>query len=309
MFLTLNRKFELSASRRYAPHPDVLPSDTTGRYGSGQNYRVYFVFHGPVDPKTGMVQELSILKRRLEAEVISVYDHHFLNDLIEGNPTPERFAQRLLADAQRALVGQGVAVVACHVDEDGSLAATAYADGRVERHWTHQIGGAIERTTFLGTPDAQTGLIACVVPLRMVHWDGRQGTGIADGKRFCVAGRFFSATHHLHRAGCTEAEDGQLFGKCSRPHGHRFYVEATFDSDRVDAGRVSDWVDAVALSWSGRDLGDEVPEFSNRMVTCESIVTVLWESALSELGEPVRLRFQETFNNRFAARPQDVFRV
>lgn len=61
--------------------------------GHGHNYRLEVTLAGDPDPETGMVLELSILKRIVEEEICDRYDHKHLNldvpDFKEVIPTAE----------------------------------------------------------------------------------------------------------------------------------------------------------------------------------------------------------------------------
>ena len=62
MYLTISKRFEFSATRRYY-REDLSTDENRMRFGRdclsehgvGQNYVAYFVFHGPVDRETGML--------------------------------------------------------------------------------------------------------------------------------------------------------------------------------------------------------------------------------------------------------------
>src|SRR5712691_6736130 len=109
MLLTVSKRLELSASRRlHVKHWSeeenlaVFGPETDARYGSGRNYVAYFVFTGPVDPATGMLINISEIKKRAEGILRERFDHKFLN---EDNPafrdvpaTPENIARQLFAD-------------------------------------------------------------------------------------------------------------------------------------------------------------------------------------------------------------------
>ena len=71
MLLTVSKRLEFSASRRLrvghwsdAENLSAFGPETSARYGSGRNYVAYFVFTGPVDPRTGMLINISEIKER-----------------------------------------------------------------------------------------------------------------------------------------------------------------------------------------------------------------------------------------------------
>jgi 6-pyruvoyltetrahydropterin/6-carboxytetrahydropterin synthase len=156
MILTANRRQAFSASRRLAR--DAWSADESERvygagaeraWGSGENYTVHVVFSGEVDTETGMLVNLSDVKAAL-APVIERYDHRFLNldtpPFERLPPTPENLARQLLEEARTACAGLPARLVACHLAESAWTAATAWADGRVEREHTLEFSAA--RRTF-----------------------------------------------------------------------------------------------------------------------------------------------------------------
>src|SRR3974377_133251 len=81
----LTRKIEFSASHLYH-NPNFSPEENRSVFGKcnnphghGHNYTLEVTVSGEVDPKTGMVLDLKKLKRLLEAEVLQLMDHRFLN--------------------------------------------------------------------------------------------------------------------------------------------------------------------------------------------------------------------------------------
>jgi len=96
-----------------------------------------------------MVINVSEVKRRISKLLEQRYDHKFLNtdtstfrDIL---PTPENIARQLLIDATPLFDDEPAQLVACHLSESENNEATAYADGRVERHlW---IGFSAARVT------------------------------------------------------------------------------------------------------------------------------------------------------------------
>jgi 6-pyruvoyltetrahydropterin/6-carboxytetrahydropterin synthase len=66
------------------------------RQGHGHNYTLEVTVRGEVDPTTGFVVDLKLLKDIMESEVVSVYDHRHLNHEIpefqQMQPTTENIA-------------------------------------------------------------------------------------------------------------------------------------------------------------------------------------------------------------------------
>lgn len=99
----------------------------------GHTYTCAVTIEGPVDPVTGMVADLAVLDRVLEAEVVERFDHRNINldvpEFAEGRlvPTGENLARFILDRVQGAL-GEGIRVRAVRVDEDDTLAAVVTGD-------------------------------------------------------------------------------------------------------------------------------------------------------------------------------------
>lgn len=144
MYLTISKRFEFSASARlFRADWDNNRNQATyglassGEYGHGYNYVATFVFHGPVDEATGMMINVTDIKKQVSRVIDDKFDHKFLNkdtspfdDLV---PTPENLARYLLEKAVPLFKSEAATPVACHLQDSFSSAATAYADGRVER--------------------------------------------------------------------------------------------------------------------------------------------------------------------------------
>jgi 6-pyruvoyltetrahydropterin/6-carboxytetrahydropterin synthase len=81
----LTRKIEFSASHRYH-NPAFSPEENqrvfgkcNNPHGHGHNYTLEVTVAGEPDPATGMVVDLSDLKKILEQEVMRRMDHRHLN--------------------------------------------------------------------------------------------------------------------------------------------------------------------------------------------------------------------------------------
>src|SRR5712691_9568065 len=109
MLLTVSKRLEFSASRRLfvsrwtdSENLAAFGPETSGRYGTGRNYIAYFIFSGRVDPVTGMLINISEIKKRAGEIVDECFDHEFLNEdnpaFRETPPTAENVAGQLFAD-------------------------------------------------------------------------------------------------------------------------------------------------------------------------------------------------------------------
>lgn len=61
--------------------------------GHGHNYLLEVTVRGTPDPETGMVYPIALLDRVVEEAVIEPFDHHHLNEVLDGSapPTSEVF--------------------------------------------------------------------------------------------------------------------------------------------------------------------------------------------------------------------------
>src|SRR5947207_15855730 len=106
MLLTVSKRLEFSASRRLfdpklseAENREKFGEESAARYGTGRNYVAWFVFSGAVDGETGMLINISEIKRRAGRIIDDKFDHKFLNEdnpsFAELVPTVENVARQL----------------------------------------------------------------------------------------------------------------------------------------------------------------------------------------------------------------------
>ena len=82
--ILITKKFEFSASHRYwrddwtAEKNEEVFGLCTSPYGHGHNYELHVTISGDIDPRTGMIINLTDLKRIVK-EVLEEFDHKFLN--------------------------------------------------------------------------------------------------------------------------------------------------------------------------------------------------------------------------------------
>lgn len=100
--ILLTRKADFSAAHFYwndvwsLEENERVFGKCSNRQGHGHNYTLEVTVAGEVDPVTGFVVDLKLLKEILEREVISVYDHRHLNyevpEFATATPTTENIA-------------------------------------------------------------------------------------------------------------------------------------------------------------------------------------------------------------------------
>lgn len=157
-YLTISKRFELSLSYRYrsgtldeAANRELFGEKAGTRHGYGGNWVAYFIFDGPVDEKTGMMINIATVKERIGKMLSRRYDHKYLNQdtapFDKIVPTPENVARQMLRDAE-ALFDDipDRRLAACHLACSPYDEASAYADGRVERH--HWLEFSSARRTY-----------------------------------------------------------------------------------------------------------------------------------------------------------------
>src|SRR5215813_6827868 len=102
------------------------------------------------------------------------------------------------------------------------------------------------------------------------------GLHIELGRRY-----HFAASHRLHSAQLSEADNNRVYGKCNNPygHGHNYIVEVRF-SGPVDpeTGMIANLADLDAFvnervvePFDHRSLQDEVPVFRDVVPTTENL--------------------------------------
>src|SRR5947208_5636636 len=153
MLLTVSQRLECSASRRLffarwtnSESLGAFGPETRAECGTGRNYTAYFIFSGQVDPVTGMLINISEIKRRAGEIVDDRFDHKFLNEdnseFHEVPPTAENIARQLFADVAPLFADVDAKLVACHLIETPNRSATFYADGACEGNYWFEFSAA-----------------------------------------------------------------------------------------------------------------------------------------------------------------------
>jgi 6-pyruvoyltetrahydropterin/6-carboxytetrahydropterin synthase len=163
MLLTVSKRLEFSASRRLFvsrwtgdENLAAFGAETNARYGTGRNYIAYFIFSGRVDPVTGMLINISEIKRRAGQVVDDRFDHKFLNEdnpaFRELPPTAENIARQLFADVAPLFADVDAKLVACHLIETPNRSATFYAGGECEANYWFEYSAARQTMSPRLTP-------------------------------------------------------------------------------------------------------------------------------------------------------------
>jgi 6-pyruvoyltetrahydropterin/6-carboxytetrahydropterin synthase len=124
----------------------------------------------------------------------------------------------------------------------------------------------------------------------------------------------FCASHRLHAAQLSEAENARIFGKCNNPngHGHNYVLEVTVRSE-VDpkTGMILNLTDlkgaigeAITDQFDHKHLNLDTPHFKQVNPTAENMAVVFWDLLEPKLpaGMLYEVKLHETENNVAAYR-------
>src|SRR5260370_41052324 len=126
MLLTVSNRLEFSDSRRLFvsrwtndENLAAFGAETNARHGTGRNYTAYFIFSGKVDPVTGMLINISEIKKRAGEIVDERFDHKFLNEdnppFRELPPMAENIAPQPFADVSPSFANADAKLVPYHI--------------------------------------------------------------------------------------------------------------------------------------------------------------------------------------------------
>jgi 6-pyruvoyltetrahydropterin/6-carboxytetrahydropterin synthase len=89
MKVTLTRRYSFAASHRLHSRKlndaenQAIYGKCNNPYGHGHNYVVEVTLGGPVDPSTGMIANLADLDSYVQRQVLTDFDHRYLNEEID----------------------------------------------------------------------------------------------------------------------------------------------------------------------------------------------------------------------------------
>ncbi len=264
MFLTVSKRLEFSASRRLfsaawteAENRAAFGAETAARYGTGRNYVAFFVFTGAVNPATGMLVNISEIKRRVEEILHARFDHKFLNEdhpaFRAQPPTAESITRQLFLEVAPLFGDLGAELVACHLQETPERSATWYAGGIVEGNYWFEFSAARQTMSPHLSPQENDRL-------------------------FGVAASPHGHGHH-YRARLTFRRAAPDLAQSLIP--------------QHDLARV---VESLRAELDHRHLNHEVPRLTNRPMTTESLARYLHERVAAEWPiDRVRLHEREDF--------------
>src|SRR5438445_5858616 len=184
MLLTVSKRLEFSASRRLrvshwsdAENLRAFGPETNARYGSGRNYVAYFVFTGPVDPTTGMLINISEIKKRAGEIVRARFDHKFLNEdnssFRDAPPTAENIARQLYVDVAPLFSDVEAKLCACHLTESAKRSATCYSSGACEANYWFEFSAARQTMSPRLSADENARLFGSATSTHGHNYDAR----------------------------------------------------------------------------------------------------------------------------------------
>ena len=133
--VTISRKFEFSASHRYWREEWSEEKNRKelglciSPYGHGHNYELHVTITGEINPETGMIVNLTVLKGRVK-NILKQFDHKFLNldtDYFKDKiPTTENIALVLFNLIDKDLSKDGYELVRIRLYERHDLYAEVW---------------------------------------------------------------------------------------------------------------------------------------------------------------------------------------
>ena len=135
-FLTIRTHF--AAAHRLA-RPELSFEENTAIYGKcarphghGHNYLLDITVRGGIDPRTGMVCDLSALQSAVDELVVEPFDHTFLNKDVEHFsstvPTAENIALHIADLLQAPVAALGASLHKVRLQESPNNAAEVFAE-------------------------------------------------------------------------------------------------------------------------------------------------------------------------------------
>lgn len=270
--VTLTRRVTFSSGHRYwlndlsAEKNKELFGAWASPYNHGHNYTLDVTVAGAIDPRTGMVVNIKTVDDIVRENLVSLLDQKSLNDEVNFFQTTPSTVENIL-EFVKDLLGR-----------PGALPSG-----------TRLMGLRLEETPLLYG--------------ELVSQNGNWKTSITRVYEFAAA-------HRLHSDALSEQENLDLFGKCNNisGHGHNFVLEVTVEG-KPDARTgmianiqdIDDQVNELVVErLDHKNLNLDVPEFKNRVVTSEVLVSEIFNILDGKLPAKLsRVRLFETARSFF----------
>ena len=276
--------------RRRASFSAGFRQPPPGETGRGHDYLVEMTVGGVVDQKTGMVINIKVVDAVLKAQVIIPLHGRLLDeevpDLRDTFPTPENLV-RFLWDRCRAAL-----------PPEGTLA----------------------RLTLWPMPALKAELSLMPTKLNSLKLKSLE----VEPPMLTVTRTYdFSASHRLHSAALSNAENAEIFGKCNweNGHGHNYEVEVTLTGSPDPAtGQLWDGVcldqivkEQVLDPYDHKHLNYDTSDFRDLNPTSENLTQTIWNNLSHRLSRETlggarlyRVAVRETPRNYFEYYGEDA---
>lgn len=142
MKLSVSKRFEISFSHRCFDsnlsddeNYNLYGDESRGNFGHGHNMVAVFGFTGQVDPKTGMVINVTTIKEKINRLLASRYDHKYLNldtpPFDKILPTMKNIGKQLFSDAEILFENESAQLDFCHLSENPDFEVLVSSDDSV----------------------------------------------------------------------------------------------------------------------------------------------------------------------------------
>lgn len=129
----------------------------------------------------------------------------------------------------------------------------------------------------------------------------------------------FSASHRLHAASLSEAQNFEIYGKCNNPygHGHNYEIEVTATGPvEARSGRAVDCAlldklveDQVLRPFDHRNLNEESAAFRNAVPTTENLAQEIYNRLKHEWRSVFPDQWPLLEKVRIVETPRNIFEV
>lgn len=139
-----------------------------------------------------------------------------------------------------------------------------------------------------------------------------------DGLTILLGRRYrFAASHRLHSAELSEAENARVYGKCNNPygHGHNYVVEISVTGEVdpatgmiVNLAELDGFVEREVIeAFDHKSLNEDVEAFRVRVPTTENVCIEIFQRLKHfPLAKLERVRIEETSNNAFEYAGEEI---
>ena len=287
--------------------------------GFGFNLEVFIGISGSVDPDTGLIRDLSLIKKEINQHILDHIDH---NDFSKETSTDTFFlylAQTIFSNTSdyynniltcefceiRDMNGNGAFKSPLAENVIRTLPDT-YNDGVYipkicisdpDLTFTEQVHNVELFNGFKHKKYSEFNyeLLHFIFPSHTIT--------VRKGKAYLTLCSGFSATHSLIKPDLDLSENINLFGPCARLHGHQFLVNLTVKGDDIDSLKL--FLDKLISPLDGHFCNEHPYFLRYDVVSCENMLDYLYDVCLERLDKFFDIELQETFNNYFYKRVVD----